>query len=240
MKGRKPAQEVRMERQFDSELSALNEKLFHMARLAEESVALAVTSLKERSEGLAQDVFKREESINLLEIEIDELCLRLLALRQPVATDLRFITSAMRIGSELERVGDLAVNIAEVSVGLIKKPPLKPLIDIPRMASLAQGMIKDSLNAFVHRDEKLARAVCERDDQVDSLNDQIFRELLTYMMNDPSTIGRAVGLILIGRHLERIADHATNIGEDVIYLVLGKTIKHHIEETRRRPGDKAK
>jgi len=228
-----------MERQFDAELSALNEKLFDMARLAEESVVLAVKSLKERNEGLAQDVFKREGNVNLLEIEIDELCMRLLALRQPVASDLRFITSAMRIGSELERVGDLAVNIAEVSVGLIKEPPLKPLIDIPRMASLAQGMIKDSLNAFVNRDEKLARAVCERDDEVDSLNDQIFRELLTYMMNDRSTIDRAVGLILIGRHLERIADHATNIGEDVIYLVRGKTIKHHIEEIRRQAAAKA-
>jgi phosphate transport system protein len=228
-----------MEREFDAELNALNEKLFHMARLAEESVDLSVKSLKERNEALAQDVFKREGNINLLEIEIDELCMRLLALRQPVAGDLRFITSAMRIGSELERVGDLAVNIAEVSAGLIKQPPLKPLIDIPRMASLAQGMIKDSLNAFVHRDEKLARAVCERDDEVDSLNDQIFRELLTYMMNDRSTINRAVGLILIGRHLERIADHATNIGEDVIYLVLGKSIKHHIEEIRRQAAARA-
>jgi phosphate transport system protein len=222
-----------MDRQFDAELNALNEKLLDMARLAEESVALAVRSLKERNENLAQDVFKREGSVNLLEIEIDELCMRLLALRQPVARDLRFITSAMKIGSELERVGDLGVNIAEVTVDLLKVPPLKPLIDIPRMASLAQGMIKDALNAFVNRDEKLARSVCERDDEVDSLNDQIFRELLTYMMNDPTTIDRAVGLILIGRHLERIADHATNIGEDVIYLVLGKTIKHHIEEIRR-------
>jgi len=219
-----------MDRQFDAELNVLNENLLHMARLAEESVALAVRSLKERNETLAQDVFKREGTINLLEIDIDELCMRLLALRQPVASDLRFITSAMKIGSDLERVGDLAVNIAEVSVELLKQPPLKPLIDIPRMASLAEGMIKDALNAFVNRDEKLARAVCERDDEVDSLNDQVFRELLTYMMEDPETINRAVDLILVGRHLERIADHATNIGEDVIYMVKGKTIKHHIEE----------
>lgn len=228
-----------MDRQFDAELNALNEKLLHMARLAEESVALAVKSLKERNEALAQDVFKREGAINLLEIDIDELCMKLLALRQPVASDLRFITSAMKIGSDLERVGDLAVNIAEVSLELLKQPALKPLLDIPRMASLAQGMIRDSLNAFVNRDEKLARAVCERDDEVDSLNDQVFRELLTYMMNDPATIDRSVGLILIGRHLERIADHATNIGEDVIYLVLGKTIKHHIEEIRREAAAKS-
>ncbi len=228
-----------MDRQFDAELNALNEKLLHLARLAEESVALAVRSLKERNETFAQDVFKREGNVNLLEIEVDELCIRLLALRQPVASDLRFVTAAMKIASDLERVGDLAVNIAEVSVDLLKLPPLKPLIDIPRMASLAQGMVKDALNAFVNRDEKLARSVCERDDEVDSLNDQVFRELLTYMMTDPATINRAVGLILIGRHLERIADHATNIGEDVIYLVLGKTIKHHIEEIRREAAAKA-
>ncbi|MGB7294961.1 MAG: phosphate signaling complex protein PhoU [Candidatus Aminicenantales bacterium] len=228
-----------MDRHFDAELNGLNEKLLHMARLAEESGALAVKSLKNRDETLAQEVFKRETTVNLLEIEIDELCMRLLALRQPVASDLRFITSAMKIGSELERVGDLAVNIAEVSVDLLKHPPVKPLIDIPRMASLAQGMVKDALNAFVNRDEALARSVCERDDEVDSLNDQIFRELLTYMMNDQSTINRSVGLILIGRHLERIADHATNIGEDVIYLVKGKTIKHHIEEIRREAAAKS-
>jgi phosphate transport system protein len=223
-----------MVRQFDAELNALNEKLLHMARLAEESVSLAVTSLKEREADMAREVLKREGAVNLLEIDIDELCMRLLALRQPVASDLRFITSAMKIASDLERVGDLAVNIAEISLELLKQPPLKPLIDIPRMASLAQGMVRDSLNAFVHRDEKLARSVCGRDDEVDSLNDQIFRELLTYMMNDPTTINRAVRLILIGRHLERIADHATNIGEDVIYLVLGKTVKHNIEEIRRQ------
>jgi phosphate transport system protein len=230
-----------MDRHFDAELNALNEKLLHMARLAEESVSLAVKSLKEREAALAQDVLKREGDVNLLEIAIDELCMKLLALRQPVAGDLRFITSAMKIASDLERVGDLAVNIAEISLELLKQPPLKPLIDIPRMASLVQGMVRDSLNAFVNRDEKLARSVCERDDEVDSLNDQVFRELLTYMMNDPSTINRAVGLILIGRHLERIADHATNIGEDVIYLVRGKTVKHNIEEIRReaaKPGNK--
>lgn len=222
-----------MERHFDEELTRLNERLLRMARLVEESIALAIKGLKERQEEYAHDVLKREGNVNLLEIEIDELCMKLLALRQPVASDLRFITSAMKIAGELERMGDLAVNIAEVSLELLKVPLLKPLIDIPRMASVAQGMVKDSLNAFINRDEKLARAVCERDDEVDSLNDQIFRELLTYMISDPSTINRAVGLILIGRHLERIADHATNIGEDVIYLVLGKTIKHHIEEIRR-------
>ncbi len=222
-----------MERHFDAELNVLNEKLLHMARLVEESIARSVQSLKDRNENYALEVLRKEQDVNLLDVEIDELCMKLLALRQPMAGDLRFITSGMKIGAELERMGDLAVNIAEVSLDLLKVPPLKPLIDIPRMAALAQGMVKDSLNAFVNRDEKLARAVCERDDEMDSLNDQVFRELLTYMMNDPTTINRAVGLILIGRHLERIADHATNIGEDVIFMVVGKTIKHHIEEIRR-------
>jgi phosphate transport system protein len=219
-----------MERQFDEELTTLKEKLLEMAGRAEESIAIAIKGLKDRKEELAQEVLKKEETINLLEIEIDELCMRLLALRQPMASDLRFITSAMKIASELERIGDQAVNIAERTLELLKYPLLKPLIDIPRMAVLAQNMVRDSINAFINHDDKLARNICERDDEVDNLNDQVFRELLTYMIQDPSTIARAVDLILVGRHLERIADHATNISEDVIYLVKGKTIKHHIEE----------
>jgi phosphate transport system protein len=219
-----------MERRFDEELKDLKEKLLRMAGLAEDSIAKAVKALKDRDEALVGRVFEQEERINLLEIEIDEVCLRLLALRQPMAGDLRFISSAMKIGSELERIGDQAVNIAERTVELLKVPLLKPLIDIPRMAGLAQAMVVDAINAFVNRDADLARQICARDDEVDQINHQIFRELLTYMMEDPATIPRAVELILIGRHLERIADHATNIGEDVIYLVKGKSIKHHIEE----------
>lgn len=215
-----------MKRPFDEELNTLKERLLRMASLAEESITLAVKSLKDRKEGLAREVFDREKTINLLDIEIDELCLKLLALRQPMAVDLRFITSAMKIVSELERIGDQAVNIAERSLDLIKLPLLKPLIDIPRMAALAQNMVKDAIDAFINRDDRLAKDVCERDDEVDNLNNQIFRELLTYMMQDPSTIRRAVDLILVGRHLERIADHATNIAEDIIYYVRGKTIKH--------------
>jgi phosphate transport system protein len=221
-----------MERHFDEELIELRKKLLRMASLVEESIALSIEGLKVQKEELAQQVLGREEDVNLLDIEIDEACLRLLALRQPMAGDLRFITSAMKIGSELERMGDLAVNIAERTIALLKAPLLKPLIDIPRMAILTQNMVKDSINAFVNRDEGLARNVCERDDEIDSLNDQIFRELLTYMMQDPHNIERAVGLILVGRHLERIADHATNVSEDVIYLAKGKTIKHHIEAKR--------
>jgi phosphate transport system protein len=221
-----------MERPFDEELKTLKERLLEMASLAEESISLAVKCLKERREELALDVMRGEEKINHLEIEIDELCMRLLALRQPMATDLRFITSAMKITGDLERIGDQSVNIIERAVDLLKVHQLKPLIDIPRMADLAQNMVRDAINAFINRDDCLARDVCERDDQVDKLNQQVFRELLTYMMQDGTTITRAVDLILVGRHLERIADHATNIGEDVIYMVKGKTIKHHIEAYR--------
>jgi phosphate transport system protein len=222
----------KMERPFDEELATLKAKLLEMAALAEEQIALAIRGLKDRDEKLACQVLGREEAVNLLDIEIDEMCLRLLALRQPMAADLRFITSAMKIGSDVERIGDLAVNIAERTIDLLKSPQLKPLIDIPRMAEMAREMVRDALNAFVNADDKLARDVCERDDEMDQLNNQVFRELLTYMMQDPGTISRAVDLVLVGRHLERIADHATNIGEDVIYMVRGKTIKHHIEEGR--------
>ena len=222
----------KMERPFDEELKTLKEKLLEMAARAEEQIALAIRGLKDREERLACQVLDREEAINLLDIEIDDMCLRLLALRQPMAADLRFITSAMKISSDLERIGDLAVNIAERTIDLLKNPQLKPLIDIPRMALITQEMVRDALKAFIDGDDKLAREVCERDDKVDQLNDQVFRELLTYMMQNSGTISRAVDLILVGRHLERIADHATNIGEDVIYMVRGKTIKHHIEEGR--------
>lgn len=225
-----------MERHFDEELKTLKGRLLQMASLAEESIAKAIKALVERDKKLAEDVIKSDEAINLLEIEVDELSLKLLALRQPIATDLRFITSALKINSDLERIGDLSVNIAQRAIDLMEQPLLKPLIDIPRMAQLAQKMVKDSLDAFVNRDAELARNVCMRDDEVDQLNHQIFRELLTYMIQDTKAITRAVDLILVGRHLERIADHATNISEDVVYLVKGKTIKHHIEEKKAPHG----
>jgi len=217
------------ERPFDEELKSLREKLMEMAVRAEEQIALAVRALKDREEEMACRVLEREEAINLLDIEIDGMGMRLLALRQPLAADLRFITSALKISSDLERIGDLAVNIAERTLDLLKAPQLKPLIDIPLMARIAQEMVRDAIRAFVEGDDRLAREVCERDDRIDQLNGQVFRELLTYMMQDPGTISQAVDLILVGRHLERIADHATNIGEDVMYMVKGKTIKHHIE-----------
>ncbi|MDD5218398.1 MAG: phosphate signaling complex protein PhoU [Candidatus Omnitrophica bacterium] len=219
-----------MQRHFDEELLELKGELLRMASLAEESIAKAVKALVERDGRLAQNVIDSDEEINMLEIEIDEICLKLLALRQPIAKDLRLITSAMKINSDLERIGDLSVNIAQRTLDLLEEPLLKPLLDISRMAKLAQKMVKDSLDAFVRQDAGLAREVCRRDDIVDMLNHQIFRELLTYMLQDPRNIHRSVDLILIGRHLERIADHATNIGEDVFYMVQGRTIKHHIEE----------
>ena len=228
-----------MVRYFDEELQELNKKLLQMSALVEEAISRSVRALIERKADLADKVIQTEETVNLLEIEIDELCLKLLALRQPAAVDLRFITSAMKMNNDLERIGDLAVNIAECAQEIIRQPLLKPLIDIPRMATLAQGMVKDSIDSLVTKDEELARYVCKRDDEVDNLNDQIFRELLTYMMQDPKTTARAVELLLVGRHLERIADHATNIAEDVIYFLKGKTIKHHVEnrESKNKGGE---
>jgi phosphate transport system protein len=223
-------------RHFDEELNLLKQKLLFMASLAESMIYKAIKSLIGREDSLIQEVNKDEEKVNLLQIEIDELCLRLLALKQPMATDLRFITSAMKINGELERIADMAVNTTQCAAVLIKQPQLKPYIDIPRMADLAQRMVKDSLDSFIKQDVNLARSVLTRDDQIDALKDQIFRELLTFMISDNSSIPRALELILVSRHLERIGDHATNIAEDVIYLVQGKDIRHHIEEL----GDRRK
>jgi len=215
-----------MERLFDEELTNLKKLLLEMAGLVEEAIADAVASLKERRGDKAREVFEQEKAINLYDIEVDALAMRLLALRQPVAVDLRFIASSMRICSDLERMGDQAVNIAERSLDMIRQPLLKPLIDIPEMARLAQSMVKDAIDAFVNGDTALAENVCQRDDAVDRLNGQVFRELLTYTMADPETIPRAMDLILVARSLERIADHATNIGEHVIYMREGRFIKH--------------
>jgi phosphate transport system protein len=217
------------ETQFQKELEELKENLLKMATLVEGTIHDAVQSLVKRDSELANQIFKREKQINDMELVIDEMCLKLLALRQPMAVDLRFITSAMKIITDLERMGDQAVNIAERALSLNQEPQLKPYIDLPRMAEIAQSMVKDVLDAFVNRNSKLARSVCERDDLVDGLNDQVFRELLTYMISDQKTITRAVHLIIVGRCLERIADHATNIAEDVIFLVDALVIKHHAD-----------
>jgi phosphate transport system protein len=221
-----------METHFQKELEELKGNLLKMAAIVEEAIRDSVQSLVKRDSQLAEETFKMENQINDMENTIDEMCLKLLALRQPMAADLRFITSAMKITTDLERMGDQAFNIGERAISLNQEPQLKPYIDIPRMAETAQSMVKDVLDAFVNRDSKLARSVCARDDLVDGLNDQVVRELLTYMMADPKTIARAVHLIVVARCLERIADHATNIAEDVIFMVDALVIKHHADEKK--------
>jgi phosphate transport system protein len=219
---------------FQMELEELKENLLQMAALVEKAISNAVQALVTRDSKLAKKTLKGEDRINKMEIAIDDMCLKLLALKQPMAADLRFITSAMKIITDLERIGDQAVNIAERAISLNEEPQLKPYIDIPRIAEIAQSMVKDVLDAFVNRDSKLARSVCARDDLVDGLNDQVFRELLTYMIADPKTITRAVHLMIVCRCLERIADHATNLAEDVIFMVDALVIKHHADTRGRR------
>ncbi len=220
------------ETHFHRELEELKENLLKMAATVEEAIRDSVQSLVQRDSELAQKTFGLEDRINKMEITIDDMCVKLLALRQPMATDLRFITSAMKIITDLERMGDQAVNIAERAISLNQEPQLKPYIDIPQMAEITQSMVKDVLDAFVNQDSRLARSVCERDDVVDRLNDQVFRELLTYMMSEPKTIIRAVHLMIVSRCLERIADHATNIAEDVIFMIDARVIKHHADDLK--------
>ena len=219
-----------MERHFDEALKGLKEKLLRMSGLVEESIGSAIKALMERNAELAYKVIKADDMVNRLEIEIDELGLKLLALHQPTAGDLRFITSTMKINSDLERIGDLAVNISERTLDLLKVPPLKLRLNIPKMAAASQAMLKDSLNAFVNKDSKLAYDVCKRDDVVDDLNHEIFMELLKAKPEDQTPVERVIDLILVAKNLERVADHSTNICEDVIYMVDGKVIKHHITD----------
>ncbi|HXG03667.1 MAG TPA: phosphate signaling complex protein PhoU [Candidatus Binatia bacterium] len=213
-------------RHFHEELEALKQTLLAMGALVEDQIRLAMQALVERDEGLARRVIERDREVNAYDVGIDETCVELLALHQPAAGDLRFLTTAMKIVTDLERIGDQAVNIAQRALELSPEPPLKPYIDLPRMAARAQDMVRESLDAFVARDAALARAVCARDSEVDALKEQVFRELLTYMMADPTTIPRAIRLILISRFLERVADHATNIAEMVVYLVEGRMVRH--------------
>ncbi|HAW49831.1 TPA: phosphate transport system regulatory protein PhoU [bacterium] len=215
-----------MDRHFDEELIRLKEMVSTMASSVQETISLSIKGLKERNLDILKKVYDNENKINRLQMEIDEMVLMILALRQPVATDLRFITSCMKINNDLERIGDEAVNIAERAEFLIANPPLKPLIDIPRMAEISQGMVKDAISSLLNKDGQLAQGVRERDDEVDDLRDQIFRELLTYMMEDQKNVKRAMELISIARYLERVGDHATNIAENVIYMVSGKDVRH--------------
>ncbi len=229
-----------MRRRFEEIEEELKNRLLHMGSLAEEMIHLAVTGLFERTDKFIQQVFDREKEVNKLHIEVDDRCLKLLALYQPASSDLRFIMAAVKINSDLERIGDQAVNVTQTSQFFIHNPPLeKKLFDIPRMAQLATQMLKESLDAFVNKDVELARMVMTRDSEEDELKRGAFNDLLKLMQSDPSTIQRALGLILISRNLERIADHATNIAEDVIFMVLGKDIRHHAEdetEENRIPG----
>ena len=219
-----------MERHFERELEALKEQLLRMGGHAEAIILKAVDSLRRRDATLAREVLADDKLIDRLELDIDDRCLRLLALQQPLARDLRFITAALKISNDLERVGDHAVNIAGSALRLAEQPQLKPLVDIPRMAELACGMLHEALDAFVGADAETARRICRRDDEVDNLNRQLFRELISYMIEDPSTITRAMELILVARNLERVGDMATNVAEEVVFIAEARVIKHHAED----------
>ena len=219
-----------MERHFDQDLEALKEQLLRMGSRTEAIIQKSVEALKRRDGGLAQEVFEDDRLIDRMEIDIDERCVGLLALRQPMASDLRFITASLKIVNDLERMGDHAVNIAGSAVKLNAEPPLKPLVDIPRMADMAAAMLREALDAFVRRDAATARRLVRRDDDVDNLNRQLFRELVSFMVEDPTTITRAMELILVARNLERVADLATNVAEEVVFIAEARIIKHHAEE----------
>lgn len=211
---------------FDAELGRLQRKILRMGALVEDAIGRALESLAERDSQIARETICLDPSINRLEVEIDEQCIELLARRQPAAGDLRLVITGLKITTDLERIGDLAVNMCERVQELLEEPPLKPLVDLPRMADVARAMLRMSLDSYVSRDSDLAGEVRSMDDEVDRLNTQLFRELLTYMMEDSGNIVRALGLLLIARYLERVADHATNIAEMVIYLVQGRDIRH--------------
>ena len=219
-----------MGRHLDIELNDLKKKLLLMGGSVESQLQDVLHALTERNSDLAIRVVENDLPINTLDVEIDEACLRLLALHQPAAGDLRFITTTMKISSELERISDLAENIAERAIELNNEPQLKPYIDIPRMAEWTIQMVKECLDAFVNRDAELARKVCRDDDFVDDLTEQLFRELVSFMLEDSRAITRATRLTFIGKYYERIADHATNIAELVVYMVEGKIIRHMAAE----------
>ncbi len=215
-----------MKKHYAEELNHLKEMVLRMGGLAETMTHRAVQALVERKREMFSEVKEMEQQVNQLHMDIDEIALGMIALRQPTAKDLRFITAAMKINTDLERIGDQAINIVENAEKLLSVPLVKPLIDIPRMAEIAKEMLKSALDAFVNGDDELAYRTIERDDAVDQLKDQVFRELLTFMMADATTIPRSMDLILVSRHLERIADHATNICEDVIFMVKGTDVRH--------------
>jgi phosphate transport system protein len=215
-----------MERRLDQDLDRVRQALLKMGGMVEGMVAKATQALLDRNNQLCIEVIDGDNQVDQLEIEIDEACHLILGTKQPTAVDLRFLVAVMKINSDLERIGDSAVNIAQSVEQLNEHPPLKPYIDLPHMSQLVQDMVRKSLDAFVRKDARLAAEVCGSDDDVDGLYKQLFRELLTYMIEDPRTVSRALHLLLISRNMERIADHATNIAEDVVYLVEGQIVRH--------------
>lgn len=220
------AQHQHTNRHYEEDLRGLRAGLLRMGGLVERQIAEAVESLVNRNTEQARETIQRDVEVNRLDTEMDQRCISLLALHQPAARDLRFITTGLKITTDLERIGDNAVNISERAIELNTEPQLKPYIDIPRMADIAQTMVKDALDAFMREDTELANEVIARDDEVDQLNYQTYRELLSYMVEDPQTIPRATQILFISKYLERIADHATNIAEMVVYMVKGRSIKH--------------
>jgi len=219
---------------YELQLRELKNKLLPMSHKAEEMISDSIRSLVERRPTLAEDVIDRDDEIDKLEIEVDELCYEVLALEQPVARDLRFIATAMKIVKDIERIGDIAVNIGERAMELIQEPELKRLVDLPIMAEAAQKILKEGLDAFVNSDADLAEKVILNDNVVDDLYEQIFRELLTYMLEDPRSISRAIKLIFIAKALERVGDHSANIAEMVVFLVKGQDIRHGTRLDRGR------
>lgn len=213
-------------RHFHEQLQELLQKIVLMGATAEKMIQIATRAMVERNEELTAEVFRKEQEVNALQIEVDEMAVRLTALQQPVGTDVRFLFMASRICTELERIGDQAINICQNLHHVLQAPPLKPMVDLPIMAELAQKMVRDSLHAMVNRDCTIAEKVLQDEDTVDAFRNQIFRTLLTYMMADPGTIQRAISLILMSRNLERIGDHATNIAEEVIYWIQGRDVRH--------------
>jgi phosphate transport system protein len=214
------------DKRYEEELKKLREEILYMGGMIEDQIQKSIKSLVERDSKLAELIIERDHEVNRLDVDIDDICVRLLALHQPAGRDLRFITTGLKITTDLERIGDMAVNICERALELNLEPQLKPYIDIPRMARVAQRMIRESLDAFVREDTELALKVCKDDEEVDQLNSQIFREVVTFMIDDPHTINRAIKISSISKYLERIADHATNIAEMVIFMVKGKSIRH--------------
>jgi phosphate transport system protein len=216
-------------RHFVEELEELKAKLLEQASLVEAQIYRSITAVVEKDEALANDVLRSEARINQIEIQIDDAAVSLLALQQPMAADLRFIIAAIKINNDLERMGDLAVSIAQRAVSLLSEPVTKPMIDIPHIAALVQSMVRKSLDSFVTRDADLARSVLSSDDAVDNLRVASFHELISFMEQDPRNIRQSINLLSIVRNLERIADHATNIAEDVLFLAKGIDVRHHAE-----------